>query len=390
MPDETAQVPRERYLNPRPAAWPEADFVVGNPPFIGDKKLRLALGDGYVDALRASWNDVPESTEFVMYWWHHAANLARAGKLRRFGFITTNSLRQIFNRRIIESHFSSEPPLSLVFAVPDHPWVDAADGAAVRIAMTVGEAGRTHGRLVTVKKEAVISDDAVSVELAERSGFINADLTLGANVAGSVALRSNGGISSNGFMLSGSGFIVPKESVADVQPCDRLRPYRNGRDLTDCPRGVFLLDFCGLSAEETRQQYPAAFQWVLERVKPERDHNNRARLKAQWWLFAECRKTLRAALKGTSRLIATVETAKHRIFQFLDAEIAPDHKIIAFAIDDAFCLGVLSSQVHVTWALAAGSTLEDRPVYPKTTCFEKFPFPSATPEQQARIRSLVY
>lgn len=74
------------------------------------------------------------------------------------------------------------------------------------------------------------------------------------------------------------------------------------------------------------------------------------------------------------RYIATVETAKHRTFQFLDASILPDNKLIAIALSDAFSLGVLSSSAHIHWALAAGSTLEDRPVYVKTTCFETFPF----------------
>jgi hypothetical protein len=93
-------------------------------------------------------------------------------------------------------------------------------------------------------------------------------------------------------------------------------------------------------------------------------------------------------LAGLPRYIATVETAKHRFFQFLDASIAPDNKLVCIAHDDAYVLGVLSSRAHVVWALAAGGTLEDRPRYNKGVCFEKFPFPAATPEQQARIRDL--
>jgi methylase of polypeptide subunit release factors len=62
---------------PAPAEWPQADFIVGNPPFIGNKRMREALGDGYVEALREAWPDVPESADFVMYWWDHAA-LAQA------------------------------------------------------------------------------------------------------------------------------------------------------------------------------------------------------------------------------------------------------------------------------------------------------------------------
>jgi hypothetical protein len=124
VPDETAQIPLLRYLNPCRADWPEADYVVGNPPFIGAAAMRRALGDGYVEALRAAWKDVPDSADFVMYWWQQAAELTRTGKLQRFGFITTNSIKQAFNRRVIEQHLTAKPQLSLAFAIP------AANGTA--------------------------------------------------------------------------------------------------------------------------------------------------------------------------------------------------------------------------------------------------------------------
>jgi hypothetical protein len=425
VPDETAQVPLERYVNPRRTDWPQADVVVGNPPFIGNKRMRAALGDGYVEALREAWSlpspargrgaggegGVPESADFVMYWWHKAAGLVRAGELSRFGFITTNSVTQAFNRRVLQAHLregdgaappslaaesaecvgrGSPVPLHLAFAVPDHPWVDSADGAAVRIAMTVGAMGAGEGRLLTVTDEKESGGDGLEVKTAERVGVIHADLTIGANVSAAKPLQANGGLSSMGFMLAGSGFIVTSEEAARLESNAPIKPYRNGRDLTDRPRGVLLIDLFGHRSEDVRARWPATYQRVLERVKPERDHNNRARLREQWWIFAEPRKTLRAALVGLNRYIATVETAKHRCFQFLDASIAPDHKLIAIAIDDAFALGVLSSRIHVIWALATGGWLGvgNDPVYNKSRCFETFPFPAATPEQQARIREL--
>jgi len=153
-----------------------------------------------------------------------------------------------------------------------------------------------------------------------------------------------------------------------------------------------VIDAFGLTAEELRSQFPAVYQWLYDRVKPERDQNNRARLREQWWTFAEPRKTLRAALRNIDRYIATVETSKHRTFQFLPTTTLPEHKLIAIALDDAFHLGVLSSQLHVTWALATGGTLEDRPVYSKSTCFDTFPFPAEdtglTPALRQKISTL--
>ncbi|MBL8487445.1 MAG: class I SAM-dependent DNA methyltransferase, partial [Rhodocyclaceae bacterium] len=407
VPDETARLPIERHRNPRPAQWPEADVVVGNPPFIGASTMRQALGDGYVEALRSVWKEVPDSADFVMFWWHHAGALVRAGRLSRFGFITPNSLRQTFNRRVLEAHLAGgggavpassgreripppEPPrpLHLAFAVPDHPWVDSADGAAVRIAMTVGAAGEGEGRLLTVTDEGAPEGDAVHVEFAERRGSIHADLSAGANVAGAVALRANAGISSPGVKLHGAGFIVKPEEAEALGNPDVIHDYRNGRDLTDKPRGVKVIDLFGLTDEEVRDRYPAVYQWVLERVKPERDQNNRATYRENWWIFGEPRRDLRPMLAGLPRYIATVETSKHRNFQFLDASIRADNMLIVVASDAPWHLGILSSRIHVTWALAAGGTLEDRPRYNKSVCFETFPFPTATPEQQARIGAL--
>ncbi len=467
VPDEAAQVPQWKYIRPRQAAWPQADFIVGNPPFIGASTMRAALGDGYVQALRGAWPEVPESADFVMYWWSRAAALAAFGQLRRFGLITTNSLRQTFNRRVVLAAMSGQSVLpgslvselmgsgarsagglmlsktqksapgkphptagkvGLVFAIPDHPWVDSANGAAVRIAMTVGKGvcdgdadAATHpvnanearqsiapshapGRLLAVTAEQTGEFGEVTVTLAERTGLIHADLSIGANVASVETLQSNEDITSRGVMLFGSGFIVTAEEatalgLGTVPGLERvMRDYRNGRDLTDAPRGVKVIDAFELSAEQLRSQYPAVYQRLLERVKPERDAKGTSKDGAGyaklWWLFGKPRQEMRKQLAGLPRFIATVETAKHRTFQFLDASILPDNKLIAIALCDAIHLGVLSSRVHVAWSLAVGSWLGvgNDPVYVKSRCFETFPFPDddtgLTPELRSRIATL--
>ncbi len=394
VPDETARVPLERYVEPRKAEWPETNFVVGNPPFIGASNVRRALGDGYADAMRATWDDVPESADFVMHWWDRAAELARTGKLRRFGLITTNSLRQTFNRRVLERHLNAKSPLTLAFAVPDHPWVDSTDGAAVRIAMTVGTAAKEQGRLLSSMQETAVGDGAIDVLLEERRGTIHPDLRIGANVSSAVPLHAQERLSSPGVKLHGAGFIVSRDQARALglgmtaNLNSHIREYRNGRDLTDTPRNVLVIDLFGLQIEDVRVRFPGVYQWVLERVKPERDQNNRATYRDNWWVFGEPRSELRPVLIGLNRYVATVETAKHRTFQFLDASILPDNMLIAIGLDDAYFHGVLSSRAHVIWALATGGTLEDRPRYNKSRCFETFPFPVPTPDLQVRIREL--
>ena len=394
MPDESARVPAWRYLNPRPAAWPEADRVVGNPPFIGTARMREALGDGYVEAVRRVYPQVPDSADYVMFWWDKAAELTRAGKVRRFGLITTNSLRQTFNRRVLEHHLSAAEPLSLLFAIPDHPWVDSAEGAAVRIAMTVGCAGMHPGLLLQVTSEESGENDAVKLTFEQRVGKIQADLTIGANLASASQLESNSKIAGMGVKLHGAGFIVSKEQAQSLGLGRReglekhIRPFRNGRDLLQLPRDVMVIDLFGLTEPEVRARFPEVYQWLYERVKPERDQNERESRRKNWWLFGEPISTFRPAFDGLTRYIATCRTAKHRVFMFLPSVILHESKVVAFALQDAYHLGLLSSRIHVVWALRTGAFLEDRPNYNHSECFNKFPFPEPTDAQKARIRAL--
>jgi MmeI, DNA-methyltransferase domain/MmeI, N-terminal domain/MmeI, helicase spacer domain/MmeI, target recognition domain len=395
VPDESARVNVYEYTNPRPAEWPDADFVVGNPPFIGDKEMRQHLGHGYVEALRRAYAGViSESTDFVLYWWHKAAELVRNQRICRFGFITTNSVRQKFNRRVLQNQMESKPPLSLVFAVPDHPWVDASLGAAVRIAMTVGVPGPEDGTLLRVTSETPTDALEHHVTLEGKRGRINVDLTIGADVATAVSLSCYAGLSSNGVMLSGSGFILTAEQrdhlLARSGPrfCEVVKPYLNGRDVTQRARGVYVIDLYGHSQAEVLSEFPEIYQWVYERVKPERDTNRRKSTRENWSLFGETRSGLRKALAGMERYIVTPETAKHRFFVFSDIGVLPDHMLIAIGLEDSFQLGILTSRVHVAWALAQGGTLEDRPRYNKTRCLHTFPFPDASDAQKTRIREL--
>ncbi len=399
VPDETARKAVFDYTNPKRAEWPSADVIVGNPPFIGASRMRDALGDGYTETLRKAWKGlVPESADFVMYWWEKAAELVRDGKTKRFGFITTNSIHQTFNRRVIEPFLANEKkPLHLSYAIADHPWVDSADGAAVRIALTVAEPGKAEGILEKVTDEIAREDGENEVTLIRSGGLIAPNLQIGADLNSSIALTANAKLAHRGVQTIGAGFIVsPDEAKAlgsgtNAEIGKRIRGYRNGRDLTDKPRGVKVIDLFGLTADEAQAQWPLLYQHVLIHVKPERDQNNRDSYRQKWWIHGEPRKDLRPALAGLPRYIATVETSKHRFFTFLEQEILPDNKLIAIASDDAYVMGILSSAIHVNWSLATGSWLGvgNDSVYAKSRCFEPFPFPALeeSPLKQ-RIRDL--
>lgn len=395
VPDEAAQAPLFNYVNAREREWPETDFVVGNPPFIGTRRMRLTLDDGYVNALNEVVPDVPETADFVMYWWDKAARLVRSGRLRGFGLITTNSITQTFNRAVLHRHLTAKDRMSIVFAIPDHPWVDSSDGAAVRVAMTVGAAGEREGVRHTVVKETPTGDVEVAVELSPPlRGMLMEDLRVGVSTGSAMPLRANSRVAYWGVKFYGDGFIVTPEEAADIASRqggkNLARPFVSGRDLTGRRRGLMAFDCDGLELQDLQNNYPETYQRLLDRVKPVREHNPRAFKRERWWIFGENQPGMRRAVTGLSRYIATTETARHRFFEFLNSSMLTEGTVAAIALEDAFYLGVLSSRIHVVWALAAGGRLGigNDPRYNKTRCFEPFPFPECSEEQKARIRDL--
>ncbi len=398
VPDDSARKVVFDYTNPRRAEWPAADVIVGNPPFIGAAAMREALGNGYVETLRKAWKgDVPESSDFVMYWWGKAAELVRDRTAKRFGFITTNSIHQIFNRRVIEPFLADEKkPLHLGYAIPDHPWVDSADGADVRIAMTVAAHGKGEGTLEKVVYEQAREDGENDVIVVRSTGTLAADFKIGADVSSCQPLRANDDLVSRGVQTIGEGFVLkPDEArhftASDSEVPQVVRPYLNGKNVTNRPREVSVIDFFGWSEAEVRSRKPALYQHLLTTVKPLRDQNSRDSYRENWWILGEPQPSLRRQLSGLSRFVATPVTAKHRFFIFIPTVTLPDQALNAIASDDGSILGILSSSPHVVWALAAGGRLGvgNDPRYNNTRCFAPFPFPAlAEGPLKQRIRDL--
>ena len=403
VPDPAARIAVYDYAKPKATKWPEAEFIVGNPPFIGNKRMRDALGDGYVEALWNAYPNMPQSADLVMFWWEKAALAARAwnaksGKgTRRFGMITTNSLRQTFNRRVLEHHLNDQKkPLSLLFAIPDHPWVDTQFGAAVRISMTVAATGNRGGRLLSVLNESrnKVETDGHVVTLGTQIGKIFANLQIGADVAGASILQGNRRVAYQGVIPGGEGFFVSQAEVEDLFleafKAGLIRRYLNGREFVHAAKPRYVIDFTGLEEEGAKNEAPALYQRVKDQVKPIRDSVKRRSRRERWWIYSEPNVTMRPMFTGLSRYIVTCRTAKHRVFGFLEVDVLPDAKLIAIGLQDASSLSVLSSKVHVAWSIAAGGWMGvgNDSNYNHAQCFNPFPFPDLTDVQKTTLRTL--
>ena len=405
VPDPDARLEVYDFIDPKPTTWPDADFIVGNPPFIGASRLRDSLGDGYVETLWKTYPKMPQSADFVMFWWEKAARMARAfdrkkGKgTRRFGLITTNSLRQTFNRRVLEPHLNDpKKPLSLLFAIPDHPWVDTLYGAAVRIAMTVGGVGKRSGRLLTVAVERKEKNEADgrTVTFGHQLGKILSNLQIGADVASALPLAANATLASRGVALHGLGFLVSRETALKLglnhvlELEKHIKKYVNGRDIMSSSRDLMVIDLYPLSHDKVESRFPAVYQHVFDNVKPERDQNREDFRRLNWHWFGRTNETYRNAISRLKRYIITVETSKHRIFQFLNEDTLADNKLVSIGLDEAAYLSILSGSAHTNWSLRSGSWLGvgNDSVYVKSRCFDAFPFPVLNNERKIRLRSL--
>ena len=278
-----------------------------------------------------------ESADFVMYWWDRAAELlTRKGtRLHRFGLVTTNSLSQVFQRRVVERHLQGEAA-DLARDGDSRSSLDEGDarrrGGAHR---DDGRGGRSHeGRLLEVTKEEALDTDEPQIAMRETDGVINSDLTVGVDVTKVVALKANAFVCSPGVKLHGDGFIVTPAEAEHLGLGKRLgleahiRAYRNGRDLTARPRGVMVIDLYGVLIDDVRRRFPEVYQHLLATVKPERDLNNEAYRRTNWWLFGRKNTLMRGFTADLPRYIATPETSKHRVFQFLDRSILPDNMLV--------------------------------------------------------------
>lgn len=392
IPDEKAQVPAYEYINPRKAKWPKADFIVGNPPYIGVRVMRETLDPEYVETLRAVYQEVPETSDLVMYWWHKAALEVESGRTLRFGLITTDKLSDAYSRRIVEHHLHTKTSIRIIFAIDKHPWPNDPTSAAVRVAMTVAESAKGSAQpwIGSVLDDQGMTDAAV---MRRAVPAISATLKADFGAKPRAALKSNSQLCFQGVVPANEGFKLTADDLRRLKyDPTRLPPtikrYIIGKDLVGKSANRFIIDFFGIDQDTAKKRWPDLFQILIDRVLPERKHNPRKSYRDRWWLFAESRPAMRRALYGLPRFIATPYTAVHRPFVFVPGDTLPDAMAYAVADSDAYVLGVLSSKIHHCFALDAGSALEDRPRYNSKSTFFPFPFPCCAKKQQTKIRTI--
>ena len=358
--------------NPAEPEWPAAEFIIGNPPFLGNKMMRLNLGDVAVDAIYSVYGGrLPKGSDICCYWFEKARSLIADGKSKRAGLLGTQGIRGGANRTVLQRITKSG---GIFEAHSDREWV--LDGAAVHISIIGFDDGSSERRIL----------DGESVASINANLTAGVDLTTACKLAGNLNTAFQGPVKVGAFDIPGA---LAQEMLNSPNPHNEsnyvvISPWVNGRDVTDRSRGMWIIDFRGMSLEQAAL-HEAPFEYVNKYVRPLREANRDRQRRTYWWRLGRSGDELRAAVNPLTRFIVTPRVSKYRIFVWVVPETLPDSAVVAIAHDDDYTFGVLHSRFHETWALAMGTQLESRPRYTPTTCFETFPFPHPTDEQRAAI-----
>lgn len=363
--------------HPSEPRWPDAEFIVGNPPHVGSKQLRASgISDEYVRALHKVYKGrVGAESDLACYWFEKARETINAGKAQRVGLIGPQGIRGGANRKVLD-RIKKTGDIFLAWA--DRDWV--VDGA------------QTHVSLVGFDDGSEI----LRMHEGEPVSCINADLTTGIDLTQVPRLVENLNISFMGDTKGGKFEIEPEvarellgQSNPHGQPnSDVVVPWINWASVSKNPRELWIVDFGVSMSEENAALYEAPFEYVRKHVKLKRQTNSRPVYARKWWIHVEPRPKMRKAYENLDRFLGTGRVGKHRVFFWIPKGTLPDCEIIVFARNDDYFFGVLQSRIHTVWSLRKGTQLRERNTgfrYTPTTTFETFPLPRATPEQQEAI-----
>lgn len=339
--------------------WHQADAIIGNPPFLGGKHMRTALGDEYIDKVFKRFPNVKD-VDFCAYWFRLADD--HLGEKGRAGLVGTNSVSQGKSRTAALDYITQNNGY-IHEAVSTQPWSGAA---------------KVHVSIVNWSKEKPKSYYLDNVIVSQ----INSSLQATIDVSNAVRLKTNLNKCFQGVIPNGKGFIVTEQQVKDWAKADPknqevLKLFSMGANLAKNPHGMperWIIDFNDMSIEEV-SNYEMPFDTVKTTIPEERQNNRNNQLKINWWKYEGKRLEMRIAIASLSCYFMVPRVSKWAIFIPTPFNWLPGDKSVVVASDDFYVFGILTSKVHRIWMKAQKSTLKADIAYTHTTCFEKFPFP---------------
>ena len=358
------------------AAWPAADAIVGNPPFLGNRKMLRRLGSAYVDQVRSAYRGkVADAADLVVYWFAKSLDELRTGRASKVGLVATQAIRRGASRKTLKAIVENG---RIFDAWSDEEWT--VDGADVRVSLICFDSDRTPAAKLDGKDVTLIAPEL----------FASAETELPEALDENEKVAFQGTISGGPFEVTGDlarQWISMPKNVNGTHNRDVLRPWRNADDITDRGSDTWLIDFPARCPEQDAAMFQAPFEYLRmawrkhnEKLAAEGEPPARAsepKLQKMWWSLQRPRPHLRKAIAKLGRYIATARVGKHRVFVWLPTTVIPDTRIVAIAREDDVSFGILQSKIHEVWSLRYGGRhgVGNDPEYIHTETFETFPFP---------------
>jgi hypothetical protein len=355
--------PGEDDAAPTEQEWPKVDFIVGNPPFLGDKLMRREMGDTYVDRLRGLYDGrLPGQSDLCCYWFEKARAHIAAGNCKRAGLLATQGIRGGANREALKRIKESG---DIFWAESDRPWI--LGGANVHVSMVAFDNGEEQTRTL----------DGKSVETINANLTGSADTSTACKIPHKLRACFIGTTKKAPLDIDeATAMALLREPNPNGRPSsDVVVPYLNADAVTTRDPHTWIIDFPVCLSEDECSEYQKPFEYVREHVLPLRANHREVVQKKYWWRLARPCPDMFDALRELDRFLVTTIVSKHRLFTWREVPTNPDHALAAFARTDDLFFGVMHSRFHEVWALRMGTRLENRPRYTPSTCFDTFPFP---------------
>jgi hypothetical protein len=387
--------------------WPDADAIIGNPPFQSKNKRQGEMGAGFEYELRKQYPGVDGRADYCVYWFRKAHDLLKPGE--RAGLVGTNTIRQNYSREASLDYIVNAGG-TITEAASSLVWPGEAVVHVSIVNWIKGEAPGSKQIFFQEGNKPGVGEYKSIVE------YIGPSLSAGEDVTRARALRANKRAGCYQGQTHGhKGFLVKTAEAKALISSDKsgrltevLHPYLITNDLIGRKKPGpqrYVIDFQGMTLLEA-EEYPTVFANVRNKVLPAREAaaakeaaRNDAALKKnpeakvnkhhenflnKWWELSYAREKMKAAVKKLLRFIVCGRVTKRPIFAFISSAIRPSDALQVFAYDDDYTFGVLQSDVHWQWFTARCSTLKSDPRYTSNTVWDSFPWPQTPTKEAAR------
>jgi hypothetical protein len=353
------------------------DVVLGNPPFLGNRKLKSTFGEDFLPYVKCEYEPAG-AIDLVGYFFRRIFDILNSEGA--FGCIATNTIAQGNTREGGLAVILNEGG-TINYAERSKKWPGTAN---LKVTLTTIQKGDYKG-------DFVLDDEEV--------GKINSYLSDEKPLPDPIELEENRDKSFQGSVVVGMGFVLEPEKAqqlirGDSENEDVLFPYLNGADLNSSPNQApsrWIINFFDWPKSKAKE-YKDCFEIIEEEVKPERRRRDedgdfvlRKPLPQRWWQYGDKRPLLYKTIRPMDRVLVNALNTKYMSFVFQSTDIVFSHALGVYALDGYDDFAVLQSNLHEQWAWKNASTLKGDLRYTPSKVFEPFPFPRLDEDEEEEL-----